>query len=116
MAYKSLTITTEELQLRSDFSKVETIAYTTEIPFIRALTIITGKLLTSSDVFTIAANPVEGGGAQTWLDGDGSHTLDFLVFDYQSGFYDSTSGVRNLITMEYLGGKSLVSILNLTTV
>jgi hypothetical protein len=98
------------------FSTPVTIAYTTEIPFTRALTIITGKSLTSSDVLTIAESPVEGGGAQTWLDGDGSHSPDVSAFDYQSGTYDATSGTRNLITMEYLGGKSYVSILNMTAV
>lgn len=99
-----------------NFNIPTTIAYTTSIPFTRALTIITGKSLTTSDVFTIASNPVEGGGAQTHLDGDGSHSPDFSSFDYQSGTYSNTSGIRNLITMEYLGGKSYVSILNMTAV
>jgi hypothetical protein len=93
-----------------------TIDYTTEIPFTRALTIITGKTLESNDVFTIAANPVEGGGAQIWLDGDGTHSPGFTAFDYQSGTYAATSGTRNLITIEYLGAKSYISILNMIAI
>jgi hypothetical protein len=93
-----------------------TIAYTTAIPFTRALTIITGKTLESNDTFTIVASPVEGGGAQTWLDGNGTNAPVFTNFDYQSGTYDTTAGVRNLLTMEYIGGKAIVSILNMTAV
>jgi len=100
----------------SDFSTPITISYTTTIPLIRALTIITGKTLTSTDVFSIDSDSVEGGGAQIWLAGDGTNTPDFSAFDYQSGTYDNTSGIRNLITMEYLGGKSYISILNMTAV
>jgi hypothetical protein len=98
------------------FSTPITIAYTTTIPFTRALTIITGKSLTTSDVFTIASDPVEGGGIQTWLVGDGSHSPDFTAFDYQSGTYSTTAEVYNLITIEYLGGNTFVSILNMTTI
>lgn len=93
-----------------------TIAYQAEIPFTRPLTIITGKSLTTNDTLTIGANPVEGYGAQTWFDGDGSHSPVLTNFDYQNGTYDSTSGTRNLLTFEYIGGKSIVSILNLTAV
>ena len=98
------------------FSIPTTIAYTTAIPFTQALTIITGKTLASNDTLTIAANPVEGSGAQTWLDGNGTNTPVFTNFDYQSGTFDNTNGVRNFITMEYIGGKAMISILNMTAV
>jgi hypothetical protein len=98
------------------FNIPTTIEYTTIIPFTNALTIITGKLLITNDVFTIASDPVEGSGAQTWLDGDDVHSPDFTAFDYQSGTYAATSGTRNLITMEYLGAKSYISILNMTAI
>lgn len=98
------------------FATPATIAYTTEIPFTRMLTIITGKTLASNDTLTIGANPVEGAGAQTWLDGNGTNALVLTNFDYQFGDFDSTNGVRNLLTMEYIGAKSIVSIINLTAV
>lgn len=92
------------------FATPATIAYTTAIPFTRMLTIITGKSLTSNDVLTIAANPIEGAGAQMVLVGDGSHAPDFTAFHQKIGDYDTTAGVKNLITMEYIGGEVWVSI------
>jgi hypothetical protein len=105
-----------ELVTKVTFLYPTTISYTTEIPFTRSLTIITGKTLTTNDVLTIASNPVEGGGAQLYLDGNGSAQLVTTNFDYQSGTYDPTLGVRNKITMLYEDGMSYISILNMTAV
>ncbi|MDD5358567.1 MAG: hypothetical protein PHX80_05430 [Candidatus Nanoarchaeia archaeon] len=93
-----------------------TISYTTAIPFTNPLTIITGKILTTNDVFTIAANAVEGNGAQLVLIGDGSALPDLTAFDLQVGTYDSTAGIYNLLTFEVIDGKYWVSILNATAI
>jgi len=105
-----------DLYVYLSFNIPTTISYTTVIPFTRALTIITGKSLITNDTFTIGASPVEGGGVQTWLDGDGTHVPDFSAFDRISGSYDLSIGITNLITMEYLGGTSHISILNETAI
>ena len=99
-----------------DFTVTTTISYTTAIPFTRSLTIITGKTLITNDVITIASSPVEGAGAQMVLVGDGTHSPDLTACDYISGSYDSTTGVNNLLTFEYIGAKVWISILNGTAI
>jgi hypothetical protein len=111
--FKSLTITTEELQLRSDFTKVVKIDYIAVIPFTRSLTIIAGKILATDDVFTIATGAVEGGSAKLILIGDGAHIPNFDAYDYTFGNYDKDTGVINKITFEYLDEKSCVTINNM---
>ena len=89
------------------------IAYTTNIPFDKSLTIISGKTLETNDVFTIAGNPVEGGGFMMELVGDGdSHEPVLTAFDDVAGTFDSTALVRNLIIGIYLGGRTKISIKN----
>jgi len=88
------------------------VSVTTEIALNRQLTIITGKTLTTNDIFIIASNPIEGCGAQIVLIGDGSHSPVLTACDYQVGTYDSTAAIANLLTFEYINGKVWVSILN----
>lgn len=80
-----------------DFNTTASSAYNTEIPLNKALTVMTGKSLTSNDTFTILANPVNEAACKVVLVGDGSHSPVFTNFDEMTGTYDTTNGVKNVI-------------------
>ncbi len=98
------------------FNTPNSIAYTTAVPFDRALTIIAGKSLDANDVFTVVAGGYDGAGAQISLIGDGSHAPVLTAFDFQVGTYNTTVGVYNLLTFEYVNGQYWVSIVNGTAI
>lgn len=106
-----------KLQGQIDYLKPVTVSFTTTIPFTHALTIVTGKTMNQNETFIAAANPVEGYGAQTWLIGNGTaYIIDFSAFDRKIGDIDFSSGVKNKITMQFIGGEYEVSILNMSAV
>ena len=95
------------------FVTVTTISYTTTVPLTKQTTIITGKILTTNDVFSIAASPVEGANATIILIGDGAgHIPDVSACDYIVGAYVSATGKANVITFSRISGKNLCFIAN----
>jgi hypothetical protein len=109
---KQITYTAEQLSLVYP----TTISYTTTIPLTALMTIMTGKILTTNDIFAIAASPVEGASVTTWLEGNGTNIPVDTAFDYKVGAYDQTNGVRNVIVMYYMGGKAYISYSQQTAV
>lgn len=98
------------------FNTTASSAYNTEIPLNKALTVMTGKTLTSNDTFTILAAPVNEAACRVVLIGNGTNIPVFTNFDEITGEYDATLNTKNIILFYRLESVNYVNITQTTSV